>query len=187
MLFRSAAAIPVWSRHHGAPAGALTELTFRVLAVGKRSRGSSAVELAISLPFLCLLIFGAADIGRVFYYCEVVVNVSREALRVAMAQPQQATGNTVCSGSGGTASSALPASGGSIATIVNDAAVESSSNGAASGSAISGATVTVVWHCASGSAVTNSTSGGVTDSVLAQFDAIEVKVLYSMTFVMPFA
>jgi len=145
------------------------------------------VELAISLPFLCLLIFGAADIGRAFYYREAVANAAREALRVAMAQPQQATGNTVCSGSGGTASSALPASGGSIATIVDDAAVESSSNGAASGSAISGATVTVIWHCASGSAVTNSTSGGVTDPALAQSDAIEVKVSYPMTLITPFA
>ena len=145
------------------------------------------MELAISLPFLCLLIFGAADIGRAFYSREAVANAAREALRVAMAQPQQATGNTVCSGSGGTASSALPASGGSIATIVDDAAVESSSNGAASGSAISGATVTVIWHCASGSAVTNSTSGGVTDPALAQSDAIEVKVSYPMTLITPFA
>jgi Flp pilus assembly protein TadG len=145
------------------------------------------VELAISLPFLCLLILGVADIGRAFYYREAVANAGRQALRVAMSQSQQTTGDTVCGGSGGKASSPLPASGGAIATIADDAAVESSSSGAASGSAIAGATVAVTWHCSGGKAVANSTNGGVTDPALAQSDAIEVKVSYPMAVITPFA
>ena len=157
------------------------------MEVRTSSRGSSAVELAISLPFLCLLIFGVADVGRAYYYREAVANAGRQALRVAVSQAQQATGNTVCSGSGGTASSPLPASAGAIQTIVNDAAVESSANGTAAGSAIAGATVTVTWHCSAGTAVTNATSGGATDPSLAQSDAIEVKVSYPMSLITPFA
>ena len=149
------------------------------------SRGSSAVELAISLPFLCLLIFGVADIGRAFYYREAVANAGRQALRVAVSQSQQATGNTVCAGSSGKASSAVPAASGPITTIVNDAAIESSSTGAASGSVIAGATVAVTWHCGGNLAVTNSTNGGVTDPAQAQSDAIEVKVTYSMNLITP--
>src|SRR2546429_7475813 len=106
----------------------MTEGGVRVLAVGTRSRGSSAVELAISLPFLCLLIFGVADIGRAYYYREAVANAGRQALRVAMAQSQHATGDTVCTSFSGTTSSSLPASSGPITTIVNNPAIERSSN-----------------------------------------------------------
>jgi Flp pilus assembly protein TadG len=143
------------------------------------------VELAISLPFLCLLILGVADIGRAFYYREAVANAGRQALRVATSQSQQTTGDTVCSGSAGKASSPVPASGGAIATIVNDAAIESSTNGLASGSAIAGATVTLTWHCSGGKAVANSSNGGVTDPALSQSDAIEVKVSYPMAVITP--
>jgi Flp pilus assembly protein TadG len=143
------------------------------------------VELAISLPFLCLLVFGVADIGRGYYYREAVANAGRQALRVAVSQSQQATGNTVCASSSGKASSAIPASSGPITTIVNDAAIESSSTGAAAGSAIAGATVTLTWHCSGNVAVTNSTNGGVTDPAQAKSDAIEVKVVYSMTLITP--
>jgi Flp pilus assembly protein TadG len=141
------------------------------------------VELAISLPFLCLLIFGVADIGRAYYYREAVANAGRQALRVAASQ--QATGNTVCAASSGKATSALPASSGPITTIVNDAAVESSSSGLAAGSAIAGATITVTWHCNGNLAVTNSTNTGVTDPAQAQSDAIEVQVSYPMTLITP--
>src|SRR5438309_96106 len=175
----------VWPPQHGVPAGALTAGAVRVQTVHTTSRGSSAVELAISLPFLCLLIFGVADIGRAFYYREAVANSGRQALRVAVSQSQQATGNTVCAGSGGKASSAVPASSGPITTIVNDAAIESSSTGAASGSVIAGATVAVTWHCGGNLAVTNLTNGGVTDPAQPQSDAIEVKVTYSMNLITP--
>jgi Flp pilus assembly protein TadG len=141
------------------------------------------VELAISLPFLCLLIFGVADIGRAYYYREAVANAGRQALRVAASQ--QATGNTVCAASSGKATSALPASSGPITTIVNDAAVESSSTGTAAGSAISGATVIVTWHCIGNVAVTNVSNGGVTDPAKPQSDAIEVQVSYPMAVLTP--
>jgi Flp pilus assembly protein TadG len=143
------------------------------------------VELAISLPFLCLLVFGVADIGRAYYYREAVANAARQALRVAAAQSQQTTGNAVCAGSSGKAVSQIPASSGLITSIVDDAAVESSSTGQPSGSAISGATVTVTWHCSGNLAATNASAGGVTDPAQAQSDAIEVRVSYPMSLVTP--
>ena len=143
------------------------------------------MELAISLPFLCLLVFGVADIGRAYYYREAVANAARQALRVAAAQSQQATGDTVCEASSGKAISSLPASSGPITSIVNDAALESSSTGQPAGSAIAGATVTVTWHCSGNLAVTNASNGGVTDPAQAQSDAIEVRVSYPMSLVTP--
>jgi Flp pilus assembly protein TadG len=151
------------------------------------SRGGSLVELAISLPFLCLLVLGVADMGRAFYYREAVANAGRQALRLASASGQQATGNTVCGTSTGavTASSAVPASGGSIAGIVNQAAQESSSDGTAANSAIAGATITVTWHCTGSAAVTNATNQGQTDPTNAQSDAVKVTVSYPMQVVTP--
>src|SRR5207244_8688126 len=101
---------------------------------------------------------------------------ARQALLVAAAQSQQATGNTVCAASSGKAISSLPASSGPITSIVNDAALESSSTGQPAGSAITGATVTVTWHCSGNLAVTNASNGGVTDPPQAQSDAIEVRL-----------
>jgi hypothetical protein len=59
-----------------------------------------------------------------------------------------------------TVTSPLPPSGGSIATIANQAALESSSNGTPAGSVISGATLKVTFHCLNGAGVTNATSNG---------------------------
>ncbi len=36
--------------------------------------GQSILELALLLPFLCVLFFGAADLGRVCYYSQQVIN-----------------------------------------------------------------------------------------------------------------
>ncbi len=144
------------------------------------------MELALGLPILCLLVLGVADIGRAYYYREAVANAARQALRVAVAQSQQATGNAVCGSGGGVATSSVPAAGGSsIATIVNAAALESSSNGTAARSAISGAAVTVTWHCSGASAVTNATNQGQTDPASARSDTVEVRVSYPMTLVTP--
>ncbi len=150
------------------------------------SRGGSIVELALAMPILCLVVLGTADVGRAYYYREAVANSARQALRVAVSSSQQTTGNTVCTSSGGVATSTLPApSGSAIATIVNEAAVESSPAGAAAASSIAGATVVVTWHCLAGLAVTNVTNLGVTDPANSQSDAVEVKITYSMALLLP--
>jgi hypothetical protein len=59
-----------------------------------------------------------------------------------------------------TVTSVLPPSGGSIATIANQASLESSSNGTPAGSVLNGAQLAVTFHCLNGAAVTNATSNG---------------------------
>src|SRR5260370_1581421 len=126
-------------------------------------RGHSLVEAAITLPVVLLLALGVPDIGRGFYYKEAVTNSVRQALRMGVSSYQQTTANNVCSGSGSgpvavTVVSAIPPSGGAIATIANQAALESSSNGTAAGSMLAGATLSVTFHCLNGAAVTNATT-----------------------------
>jgi Flp pilus assembly protein TadG len=128
-------------------------------------RGQSLVETAITLPVVLLLALGVTDIGRAFYYREAVTNSVRQALRVAVSPSQQATANSICASTGSgplavTVSSPIPPSGGSIATIANEAALESSNNGTPAGSVIAGATLTVTFHCLNGAAVTNATANG---------------------------
>src|SRR5260370_11682275 len=128
-------------------------------------RGQSLGEAAITLPVGLLLARGVTDIGRGFYYKEAVTNSVRQALRMAVSSYQQTTANNVCSGSGSgpvavTVVSAIPPSGGAIATIANQAALESSSNGTAAGSVLAVATLSVTFHCLNAAAVTNPTSNG---------------------------
>lgn len=150
-----------------------------------RNRGQSLVELAISLPMLLMLILGVIDLGRAFYYREQVGNAARQAMRLASSPTYQSTGDAVCA-SGGTASAPLPPPSSSpILTIANAAALENSSTGSPAGSSLSGATITVIWHCRGGSAVTNSTNQGVTDPSDPRSDAIEVRVTYPMTILTP--
>lgn len=130
-----------------------------------RSRGQSLVETAITLPVVLLLGLGVTDIGRAFSYRESVTNSVRQALRMAVSSYQQSTANNVCAGTGSgpvavTVTSPLPPSGGSIATIANQASLESSSNGTPAGSVISGATLSVTFHCLNGAGITNATSNG---------------------------
>ena len=134
--------------------------------VTRRSLGQSLVETAITLPVVLLLGLGVTDIGRAFYYREAVTNSDRQALRMAVSSYQQSAANNVCAGTGSgplavTVTSALPpAVGSAIATIANQASLESSSNGTPAGSVISGATLNVTFHCLNGAAVTNATSNG---------------------------
>ena len=133
---------------------------------GPRSRsGQSLVETAITLPVVLLLALGVTDIGRAFYYREAVTNSVRQALRVAVSPSQQATADSICSSTGSgplavTVSSPIPPAGGPIATIANEAALESSSDGTPAGSVIAGSTLSVTFHCLNGAAVTNATSNG---------------------------
>lgn len=154
----------------------------------KRKRGQSIAELAIALPVLLLIGIGATDFGRAFYYREVVANTARQGLRLAVSQSQQATANSACGTSAGTAVSDLPPeSESSIRSIADEMARESSSNGAASGSVIAGATVVVTWHCYGGAAVTNASNQGITDPHDARSDAVTVAVRYSMPLLTPIA
>ena len=129
------------------------------------ARGQSLVETAITLPVVLLLALGVTDIGRAFYYREAVGNSVRQALRVAVSQSQQSTADGICAGTGSgplavTVTSLIPPSGGAIATIANEAALESSNNGTPAGSVIAGATLSVTFHCLNGAAITNATANG---------------------------
>ena len=146
--------------------------------------------MAITLPLILLIGLGVTDIGRAFYYREGVSNSAREALRVAVSASQQSTANTVCgSTSGGplavTVTSPVPPSGGSIATIATAAALENSSTGAPAGSSISGATLSVTFHCLNGLAVTNSTTNGNGPTDPGS-DAVTVRASYRLNVITPF-
>lgn len=146
------------------------------------------VELAIALPVVLILGLGVADIGRAFYYREAVGNASRQAARIAVLSPQQATGDGACAGGGASQSLSTtipPASGNALATIGNEVALESTSNGQPAGTAVSGATLTVTWHCASNMALTHATATS-TDPANTASDAIDVQISYSMPLITPF-
>jgi Flp pilus assembly protein TadG len=159
----------------------------------RRPRGQSLAELAVILPFLCALGLGVADGGRAFYYSEAVSNAARQALRVAVSPAQQATGDAACNGTAGPAAVSLTGhipwqtgDAAGLTTIANQAAVEASSDGTAAGTKISGATLTVTWHCKTSKAITGTSNGGVTDPSNASSDAISVQVNYSFQLITPF-
>jgi Flp pilus assembly protein TadG len=129
-------------------------------------RGQSLVEASLTLPVVLLLALGVTDLGRAFYYREAVTNSVRQSLRIAVSTYQQSTANAICAGTGGgplavTVTSPIPPAGGAIATIANQAALESSSDGTPTGSVIAGATLTMTFHCLNGAAVTNATGNGL--------------------------
>jgi Flp pilus assembly protein TadG len=140
------------------------------------------------LPLFVTLTLGTADGGRAFYYREAVSNAARQALRVAVSSSQQSTGDTACSGKGtipSSVSTTLPAlSTSTIFTIANAAALESSSTGLAAGTAISGATLTVKWHCSGSKAITNSTAT-TNDPASTGSDSVEVTITYPFTLITP--
>jgi Flp pilus assembly protein TadG len=144
--------------------------------------------MALALPVIIFLVVAVADLGRAFFYAEAVNNAARQAVRVAVQKTQQSTGDTVCNGAGATASSVTtlpPASGATLFTIGNSAALESTWAGTPASTAISGATLTVIWHCAVNKALTNS-AGTSYDPANTGSAAIEVKLTYKMTILTPF-
>jgi len=152
-------------------------------------RGQSLVETAITLPIVLLLALGVTDVGRSFYYREAVTNAVRQALRIAVSSYQQGTANSVCAGTGGgplavTVTSAVPPAGGAIATIANQAALESSSDGTPSGSVIAGATIRVTFHCLNSAAVTNATGNGLAPSDPGS-DSVTATVTKPMSVITP--
>ena len=56
-------------------------------------KGAAAVEFAIVLPFLVLLVFGIIEFGTMFYNEQVITNASREGARVGIVQWKHADGS----------------------------------------------------------------------------------------------
>ncbi|MBS1113452.1 MAG: tadE-like family protein [Nitrospirae bacterium] len=50
----------------------------------QRQNGAAAVELAILLPFLAVLVFGIIEVGLLLYNQQVITNASREGARAAI-------------------------------------------------------------------------------------------------------
>lgn len=50
----------------------------------KQQRGAAAVEFAIVLPVLVLLVFGAIEFGLLLYNQQVITNASREGARAGI-------------------------------------------------------------------------------------------------------
>lgn len=141
------------------------------------------------MPLLLLLALGVTDIGRSFYYKEAVTNSTRQALRMAVSSYQHGTADAICSSTSGgpiavTVTSAIPPSGGSIVTIANQAALESSKDGTPAGSAIGGATIAVTFHCLNGAAITNATGNGGAPSNPGS-DSISATITQPMAVVTP--
>ncbi len=65
----------------------------------QRQKGIAAVEYALVLPFLTLLLFGIIDFGTALYNREVLTNASREGARagiiLSVPRPSVAEVNTV--------------------------------------------------------------------------------------------
>jgi len=49
---------------------------------GQRTEGVSAVEFALILPIMVLLVFGSIDFGNLFYQWNIVNEAAREAARI---------------------------------------------------------------------------------------------------------
>ena len=58
----------------------------------RRERGAAAVEMAIILPVLLLLVGGIVDLGRAFMVQSMVTNAAREGTRAAYIESDPSTG-----------------------------------------------------------------------------------------------
>lgn len=56
----------------------------------------SLVEFALVLPILALMLLGAVDLTRAFYYYMALQNATREAARVAIDYPSQYDDTSAC-------------------------------------------------------------------------------------------
>jgi Flp pilus assembly protein TadG len=55
----------------------------RILKLRRRQEGAAAVEFAIILPVLMLLVLGGMDMGDMYFMQHVITNASREGARYA--------------------------------------------------------------------------------------------------------
>jgi len=58
----------------------------------KNHPGQSLVEFALVLPLLLMLVIGAMDIGRLFYYKMVLTNAAREGANYLAYYPEDTVG-----------------------------------------------------------------------------------------------
>ena len=63
----------------------------------RRERGAAAVEFALILPLMLLLVGGIVDFGRFFYTQNIVVNAAREGARSRALGYSTAASTTVTS------------------------------------------------------------------------------------------
>jgi len=59
---------------------------------GNGNKGASAVEMAIILPILVLMVFGAIDFGRLFHARQIMTNMAREGANLASREISLPTG-----------------------------------------------------------------------------------------------
>ncbi len=58
----------------------------------ERERGQNAVEFALLLPLLMLVVFGVLDLGRVFFAAITIANAARAGARYAAQHPSDPNG-----------------------------------------------------------------------------------------------
>ena len=155
-------------------------------------RGQALTEFALLGPVLIVLTLGVADAGRAFYYQEATVNASRQAVRLAA--HDHSYGDFACtnfrSGNQAVVSRQLPDPGvDKISSLVNLGALETSTNGSSTSSALNttpATTITLTWNCQGNSAITNAAAGNTTDPTVSGSDAVRAQVDYSFTLITPF-
>ena len=57
--------------------------------MNRKHEGQAAVELALILPVLLLILMGLLDLGRLFYFEEALANAAREGARYGAANPDK--------------------------------------------------------------------------------------------------
>lgn len=62
----------------------------------RKSPGQSLVEFALVLPVLAMMLLGAVDLTRAFYYYVALQNATRETARVAIDYPSQYDDTSAC-------------------------------------------------------------------------------------------
>lgn len=160
----------------------------------RHSSGQALTEFAFLLPLLLLLALGGIDVGRAYFFREQVGSGVRDSLRLATQPNYEAVGDTECTAAGNSATSAtgsVALSGtpsGTLGKIAGYVMLESSNTGTTAGSFLSGATLTLTWHCSAGKALTNTTAT-TTDPTSVTSASISGTVTYPykpLTFSLPF-
>ena len=61
----------------------------------KNQRGGAAVEFAIVLPLLAIILLGTIDFALLFYNKQIITNASREGARAAIIEDNQIQGSFI--------------------------------------------------------------------------------------------
>lgn len=71
----------------------------RLRRIAIDAAGQSLLEFSLALPIFLLLVFGLVDLGRGFYYNNLLSNVAREAARYAIIDPNNTSAITTTANS----------------------------------------------------------------------------------------